>query len=186
MLLYFILHMSELSRSDLSSINMNDIILDVLQVTITRLAKKELTNEDLQKLYSIELNEQTIDVLNRMMNHMPEKMNDIENLGRAIIKDNKIDIHDVPNLIVVVKRIYGGIQSMKNVKLDTKKKAVITASIIKFVLHVLIRENIIKVNEEKQQEFLIRTDELVDSCASLISFPDFIKPKNCIDKLFRR
>jgi hypothetical protein len=106
-------------------------------------------------------------------------LTDIEKATIQIIKDSKIDSKDIPNLIVVIQRIYQFIYSLKNVKFDAKKRADITGTSLKYILHLLVLERKIKIDEEKQEEFFTQTDALIDSCIGLLSFPYwFIKFKN--------
>ena len=109
--------------------------------------------------------------------------NGMEKATIQIIKDGKIDSKDIPNLIVVIQRIYQFIYSLKNTKFDAKKRADITATSLKYLLHLLVLERKIKIDEEKQEEFFTQTDALIDSCIGLLSFPKSLKTKGCL-KIF--
>lgn len=159
-------------------------ISEIIEQTFLDLIKKSIENEEMKKQISIEINPEVISVINNIISLTPNALTDIEKVTIEIIKDGKIDSKDVPNLIVIIKKIYQTIYSLKTVKLDTKKRADITATILKYVLHLLVLERKIKVDEDKQVEFLRQTDLLIDSCISLLSYSKLIKTKGCFKKLF--
>ena len=106
------------------------------------------------------------------------KMN-IKRTGRSIIVM-------IINLIIVIQRIYQFIYSLKNMKLDTKKRAYITSELLKYLVHLLVLERKIKIDEEPEgkAEFLKQTDILIDSCVNLLSFSKTLKTPGCLKKIF--
>jgi hypothetical protein len=160
------------------------VVIEVAKKTLLEILKSTLINEENLNKISVKLNPEMINAINRIMSLTPDTFNDIEKAVSEIIKDGKVDSKDVPQLIVLVQRIYQLIYGLKDLKLDTKKRTEFTSSILKFILHVLVLEEKIKIDQEKQEQFLKDCDILIDSCVSLLSFPKSLKVKGCLKKLF--
>lgn len=144
------------------------------------IVKKSLENEDIKNKITIKLNVDVIKIINNIITLSPNTLTDIEKAIVEIVKDGKIDSKDIPNLIVVIQRIYQFIYSIKSLKFDSKKRSEITSTSLKFFLHLLVLERKIKIDEDKEVEFLTQTDNLIDSCISLLSYSKSLRIKGCI------
>ena len=111
-------------------------------------------------------------------NH-PKSIDYLEDFGKIIIKDGKINSNDIPQLIILVQRIYQVLYNIKNYKLDSIKISDITSKILKFIIHILVEKKKIKIEKQNEEEFFRQTNLLIDSCISLLSFPKSIKVKGC-------
>jgi hypothetical protein len=152
--------------------------------TIIDLLKKSFENEDIKNKISISLTPEIISIINNIISLTPNTLTDIEKVIIEIIKDGKINSKDVPNIIIVIQKIYQFIYSLKNVKFDTKKRANVTSELLKYLIHLLVLERKIKIDTDKQADFLTLTDALIDSCISLLSYSKTLKTKVCFRKLF--
>lgn len=162
----------------------DNIIVNMIELSFIDLIKKSLENEEIKNKITIKLTPELINVINSIISLTPNTLTDIEKASIEIIKDGKIDSKDIPNLIVVIQRIYQFIYSLKNMKLDAKKRADITSELLKYLVHLLVLERKIKIDEEKQSEFLKQTDILIDSCVNLLSFSKTLKAPGCLKKIF--
>lgn len=160
------------------------IVSEIIQESLVDLVKKSLENEEMNKKISITLTPEVITIINNIISLSPNTLTDIEKAAVEIIKDGKIDSKDVPNIVVIIQRIYQFIYSSKNVKFDTKKRADVTATTLKYILHFLVLERKIKIDQDKQEEFFTQTDLLIDSCISLLSYSKSLQTKGCLKKLF--
>ena len=133
---------------------------------------------------SVSLTPELIDIIEKIMSHTPDVFSEIEKAVVEIVKDGKIDSKDIPHFIIVVQKVYQVIYSLKNTKLDSKKRSEITASVLKYIVHLMVLEGKLTIEEERRAEFLKDADILIDSCIGLLSFPKAIKTKGCIKKLF--
>ena len=176
-------HKSEVPEPVITSPTDN-IISNIVEQTFIDLVKKTLENEEIKKKISIQLTPEVTSVINNIISLTPNTLTDIEKAISEIVKDGRIDSKDVPNLIVVVQKIYQSIYSLKNVKFDAKKRAEITSTSLKYLIHLLVLERKIKIEDDKQAEFLALTDALIDSCISLLSFSKSLKRNVCFKKLF--
>jgi hypothetical protein len=168
---------------DASNVIIEDNINNA-EKTLIYLLIKATINDEIKDKISIKLNSDIINVINKIISLTPNTLTDIEKAATEIIKDQKIDSKDIPNLIIVVQRIYQVIYDMKDLKIDSKKRTEITSSILKFIIHLLVKEEKIKIDDDKQEEFLKNCDILVDSCVGLLSFPKSLKTKGCLKKIF--
>ena len=157
-----------------------NIVSKIIEQTFIDLIKKSLENEETTKKLSIPLTPEVISIINSIITLKPNILTDIEKAIIGTIKDGKIDSKDIPNLIIVMQSIYKFIYSLKNVKVDTNKRASVTGELLKYFLHVLVIEKKIKIDKEKQSEFLIQIDALI----SLLSYSKSLKPKGCFKKIF--
>jgi hypothetical protein len=162
----------------------DNIAAEIVEQTIVDLVKKYLINDDLKNELGIQITPEITSVINNIISLTPNTLTDIEKAVSEIVKDGRIDSKDIPNLIVVVQKIYQTIYSLKNVKFDARKRAEITSSSLKYLIHLLVLERKIKIEQDKQSDFLAQTDALIDSCISLLSFSKSLKKRGCFKKLF--
>lgn len=161
-----------------------DISSNIIEQTFIDLVIKYLENENMKKKIFIALTPEITSVIKNIISLSPDTLTDIEKAMISIIKDGKIDSKDVPNIIVIIQRIYQFIYSLKDVKFDAKKRADITSTLLKYILHILVLERKIKIDEDKQTEFVIQMYYLIDSCVGLLSYSKSLKTKGCF-KIFR-
>ena len=137
--------------------------------------------EDVNKKLYIALTPEATRVITNMVSLAPNTLNDIEKPILAIIKDGDINSKDIPNLIIIVQKLYQVVYSLKNA---SNQRADITGSVLKYIINILVVERIIKIDEENQPEFYIHVNALIDSCVGLLSFPESIKRKGCLKRIF--
>jgi len=145
----------------------------------------ELVKEEIKQKTHI-LNKEYIDILNSLVNKSPNLLNDIEKAMFEIMKDGKIDSNDIPYLITIIQKLYEFMFSLKIEKLSTEKRSAICAEIIKFIVHVLIKERRIKVDPSKQDAFLSQFNALMDSCVSLLSLQSTLLSSGCCSCFFSK
>jgi hypothetical protein len=160
------------------------VVSDIIEQTLVDLVKKYIENEDMKKLISISLTPEVTNIINNIISKSPNTLTDIEKTADEIIKDSKIDSKNIPNLIVIIQTIYQFIYYSKSVKLDTKNRAHVTATTLKFIIHLFVLEKRIKIEEDKQAEFFTQTDLLIDSCIGLLSFSKTLKTKGWFKSIF--
>jgi len=165
------------------STDASNIIVDTIEKTLIDIIKNSLDSPKLLKT-DINLTPEVTNIIKKLLSITPDTFSDIEKSANQIIKDNKIDSSDIPQLIILVQRIYQFIHSLKDSKLDTNKRSEYTATILKFIIQLLVLHGKIKIEEDKQIEFLKNVGILIDSCVGLLSFPKSLKTKGCIKKIF--
>jgi hypothetical protein len=145
----------------------------------------ELVKEEIKQKTHI-LNKEYIDILNSLVSISPNLLNDIEKAMFEIMKDGKIDSNDIPYLITIIQKLYEFMFSLKIEKISTEKRSAICAEVIKFIVHVLIKERRIKVDPSKQDAFLSQFNTLMDSCVSLLSLQSELLSKGCCSCFFSK
>ncbi len=151
----------------------DEVITVQIPVNLVDLVKEEIK----QKTHI--LNKEYIDILNSLVGKSPKLLNDIEKSMFEIMKDGKIDSNDIPYLITIIQKLYEFLFSLKIKNMQTEKRAAICAEIIKFIVHVLIKERRIKVDPNKQEIFLSQFNALMDSCISLLSLQSGLLSRGC-------
>jgi len=133
---------------------------------------------------NIVLSKKSIDILNKIFDLTPNFLDDIEKLLLEVIKDGKIDSNDLPQLILLIQKLYETIYKMKEMKIDSKTRADICSEVLKNIVYFLVKERRIKIDEEKADLFLEQINTLIDSCVGLLRFSKYIKSKGCFSSLF--
>ena len=179
--------MSDTVSTEVPTTDASNVIVEVVEKTFIDIVEKSLTSliiRDKLMKTQVNLSPELIDIVKKILSASPDCFNDIEKAVNEIIKDGKIDSKDIPQFIIVVQNIYQIIYSIKDAKLDAKKRSEFTANVLKFIVHLLVIERKIQVEEEKEAQFLTDCDALIDACIGLLSFPKSIKTKGCIKKIF--
>ena len=103
---------------------------------------------------------------------------------KNIILDNKIDIKDIPDVMNLLQKIYEIIHDLKDVKLNVEKCTETISVLVKFVINVLIEEEIIKIDSNNRSDIQKNLNKLVDSSMNLILLTTKMKPNYCKDLFF--
>ena len=136
-------------------------------------------------ILEVPLTDESKNILIRIINLKSSIFDDIETTLLEVVKNNKIESTYMPHFIILIQKLYEIIYGIKDIKLDSKKRALVCAELLKFVSHYLIIERRIKI-DENEKEFLEQIDKLIDSCIGLLRFTKDIKPKGCVSSLFKR
>jgi len=147
------------------------------------IVKKHIEEKkDTKKYYTkigIYLSKEVVEIINKIIDKSPTLLSEIESAVSSVIKDNKIDTNDIPDFIVIVKKLYQGLHNLKDIVIEVNKRSETCATILKFIIHTLVEERKIIIEEDKKVEILSQFDRLIDSCISLLNFKDILKPKEC-------
>lgn len=162
----------------------SNIAVNLIEETFVEIIKKIFLNEEFKKKYTIFINEENLNIINKIISQTPNIFNDIEKSIKEIINDGKINSNDVPQLIILVQIIYQVVYNINDSNINSSKRIEFTSNILKFLIKVLVIERKINVEKDKEYEFYKQTDLLIDSCVSLLSYSKSIKPKSCFKFLF--
>lgn len=162
-------------NNDKLSVTSVDVLLEN---TILDLLKTYLRNEEGNFKVDLNINDEVIRVIHHIIDFYPDMFTNIEKSVVDIVKDGKINGNDIPHLLVIVKELYRLMYSSKKIKMNAKKCIDITASVLKCVVHILVLERKIHIEEDKQEEFLSQINVLIDSCVDLLGYAKTIN-KNC-------
>ena len=154
---------------------------------MVNLLLKFLKDDESLKKLSVEIDSKTKDILVSLLSSNPAFFNTIEESFLNIVKDNSINLNDIPSIMELLKKIYELLHNLKNKKLSTNDIADIASSILKFVIRILIDKNKTNSNE-LEQEFITNIEKLIDSASTLIKLVNLLKPQttNCFFNLFNK
>jgi hypothetical protein len=141
--------------------------------------KKHMEEENNSSKLGIHLSKEIVEIINKILNKTPTFLSEIEKAISDVIKDNKIDTNDIPEFVIIVQILYERLFNLKDIVLDSNKRAETCAVILKFIVHTLVKERKIVIEDDKQDAFLTQFDKLIDSCVSLLKFQAVLKPKAC-------
>jgi hypothetical protein len=130
--------------------------------------------------YNLQIDESTRQVLLAVMNSHPGFFSEVELILVNITQDNKIDSADIPNIIVLIQKLYILMVDLKSIKLNTVACSETCGSIIKIIIHVLVEEGVVNITTDNKEVFLANVDKLIDACVNLLKFTTQLKPKNCL------
>lgn len=150
--------------------------------SIIGLIQNIIKAKETKSKYSILLNDKTIEIINELIKTNPTLLGYIENYISEVIKDNKINSEDIPTFMVIVQKTYESLYSLKKLNFDKIIKTL--GDILKFIIVVLVEENVINIDESKRPEFKIQMNILIDSCIELLSFTANLEKSGCCKKLF--
>lgn len=167
----------------IAMIDTSDVMVGVEVATFANLLSKMLKSEMKDKTI-LTLRDEDIVVISKLLETSPDYFNDIELSLLQVIKDNKIDTSDIPIIITLIEKLYKLIYKIDVVKLDSKKRCEMCSSILKFLIHALVEERKIKIDDENKILFLISIDSLIDSFIGLVRLPKEIKTNKCINLIF--
>jgi len=158
-------------------ISNNDVILSLIQLLAN------VTNPDASasvSKYNLQIDESVKQVLLAVMKAHPNFFSEIELILVNIAQDNKIDSADIPNIIVLIQKLYILMVDLKSIKLTTAVCSETCGSIIKIIIHVLVEEGRVKITSDNKVLFLANVDKLVNACVDLLKFTKQLKPKSCL------
>jgi hypothetical protein len=170
------------------SVEKNEITEEIklLEVKLLSEILLDIFKKDKNKDLSILLNKESVSILIKILDSNPELFNDIEKTLVEIVKDNKIDSSDLPNLIILIQKLYEFVHKVKDMKLDNKKRAEICSELLKYIVHILVVERKIKIDEDKQAVFIELTNKVIDSCVGLLFLNKSLRGKGCFKTIFNK
>ena len=169
---------SGIESEPVASLSNNTVHVEILSL-MKLLAN--VTNPDASvNKYNLKIDESTKQVLLAVMKAHPLFFSEVELILVNITQDNKIDSADIPNIIVLIQKLYILMVDLKSIKLTTVACSETCGSIIKIIIHVLVEEGIVKITTDNKEVFLANVDKLVNACVDLLKFTKQLKPKNCL------
>jgi hypothetical protein len=171
--------LAEETKTDVAELTVIDPNLEVKMIL------ESLVSYECKTTLNIQLDAKTQSIINKVLKVSPEFLTEIETVFIEIVKDNKIDSNDIPNLITIVQKLYELIYKAKDIHLDSEKTAEACGTLLKFIVRSLVEERKVKIDEENKVAFFALTDKLIDSCISLLNFPKLVKGSGCLKKIFR-
>ena len=166
---------SELTEEQNKVTDPESLIIDLLKLSIYNPGEK----------ISIKLPKNVKDLLGKIIDGENALFDKIETNLFNIVKDDTINTSDIPDFIAILIIIYETIYNNEKSKMKKDELADTSGIVIKFILEVLVTENVIKIKDENKEKFLLDINRLVDTCVTLVKLSKSVKAPSCLKSLFR-
>lgn len=134
--------------------------------------------EDMKQKFQIVISEETLSMLNYILNNYPDDITNIQLQLTSILEDGKINMSDVPMMIKLVMSIYHLLLQKKDEFQDPQNVVRECAVILKMTVYVLVMVKNIPTGKMSQEDFLLAFNNIVDSCLLIVNpYVPQIKPK---------
>jgi ATP-dependent Lon protease len=144
----------------------NELIKDELIKSI--LLRVIVDNDELKKL-NIDMDEKTKEIVKSLLSSNPKFFNELNDSFSNLIKENNIDLSDIPVIMDLLKKLFEILHNLKNKILNSNDIADITSNVFKFVINVLISES------NLGEEFKTNIEKFIDSSIALIKLVNLLK-----------
>jgi hypothetical protein len=149
----------------ITELKKSPIIIDDIKTFSQKL--EILLNTSFQEKYEIKLNQLNITLLFNILKSNSYYFNFSEKIILKIIKDNKINIDDIPNILLLLKNLYEILYKLKNKNIND------SVIILKFIINVIIVNNI--ENKEDGDKLKLSINTIIDTSSELISIRKILK-----------
>ena len=133
----------------------------ILQVSLLDLIKNLVSDRELQKKYEFPIDAKYIDCLKQIVENHPKYFGSVEFALYVIVKDGRISIADLPEIVQIVLDLYVILYSI-----HPKDLADMCAGILKTVFYIAVKGRVIVV--EHENEIIWAFDSFIDSITELL------------------
>jgi len=158
---------------------LEEVFLDLSDKTLSEIITLYNKNKNYYVKKGIQIKHEEIDILEKIISKTPLLLDEIEKSVLNVIKNNNINTDDFPEFVIIVQILYERLDNLKDIRIDNNKLADVCSTILKILLHTLVEERKINIEDENKTEFLSKLDKLIDSCVNLIKFPNILQTKKC-------
>jgi len=149
--------------------NMGASKRNTFQRNLVQTVETILSSCELQEKYSTKLSHLCVSEMGELIKKKPEFFRMVESTLNRNINENKIKAETVPYIISIVSQLYILLLPKYDDKIHGESITENCSNIIKFLICVSIRENIIFIESETDIILLISCfDDIIDSCIKLL------------------
>jgi len=149
--------------------NMNSSKKNLFQRNLVQTIESILSSCELQEKYSTKLSHLCVTELADLIRKKPEFFRMVESTLSRNINDNKIKAETVPYIVSIISQLYLLLLPKYDDNKHTESITENCSNIIKFLISVSLRENIIFIESETDIVLLIACfDDIIDSCVKLL------------------
>jgi hypothetical protein len=130
-----------------------------------------IASYELQEKYSTRLSAHSLIVIEKIIKTKPEFFRIVESTFLRNINNDEIEANDIPYIISIISQLYNLLNSLR---IDSRIESIPDTCnyILKFLISVIIREQLVKVDNEKSAVLLILCcDNIIDACVKLLKLP---------------
>ena len=133
----------------------------ILQVSLLDLITNLVSDRELQKKYEFPIDAKYIDCLKQIVENHPKYFGSVESALYVIVKDGRISIADLPEIVQIVLDLYVILYSI-----HPKDLADMCAGILKTIFYIAVKGRVIVV--ERENEIIWAFDSFIDSITELL------------------
>jgi len=144
---------------DIQSSSTKEVVEDI--ITLSELVTLLISSEKDLERFGFSIPIEVKDVIEKLMEH-DSYYDCVEKILKEIIHDNKIDVKDVPKIMLLLANLHS-LLKMKKIKFDE----MLCGDVLKFLIELAIKEKVIPIGEE-YLELLRNIFEIVDTSVKLL------------------
>ena len=133
----------------------------IMQTSLLNLIKNIISDRELQKKYEFPIDAKYIDCLKQIVETHPKYLGSVESALYVIVKDGRISIADLPEIVQIVLDLYVILYSV-----HPKDLVDMCAGILKTIFYIAVKGKVIVV--EHENEIIWAFDSFIDSIAELL------------------
>lgn len=133
----------------------------ILQVSLLDLIKNLVSDRELQKKYEFPIDAKYIDCLKQIVENHPKYFGSVESALFVIVKDGRISIADLPEIVKIVLDLYVILYSV-----HPKDLVDMCSGILKTIFYIAVKGRVIVV--EHENEIIWAFDSFIDSITELL------------------
>ena len=153
-------------------------------ITLTKIITLILIKGDKYETYQQTISPEVQSILTKLMEHT-ECLDDVEKSLKPIIRDNKIDANDVPQIMMLLTSMYNSISQFKISSVTTKN----CGDVLKFLVNIVIKEGLISINGDTNN-LITCLFNIIDSSIQLMQMKDTMSEVRglfkCIKNMFSK
>ena len=147
------------SETEQQTNSTTEVVKDI--ITLSELVTLLISNEKDLERFGFSIPSEVKDVIEKLMEH-DSYFDCVEKILKEIIHDNKIDIKDVPKIMLLLANLHS-LLKIKKIKFDE----MLCGDVLKFLIELAIKEKVIPIGEE-DLELLRNIFEIVDTSVKLL------------------
>ena len=153
-------------------------------ITLTKIIRLVLIQGDEYEKYQQTISPEVQSILAKLMEHT-ECLDEVEKSLKHIIRDNKIDANDVPQIMMLLTSMYNSISQFKISSVTTKN----CGDVLNFLVNIAIKEELISINGDTNN-LITCLSNIIDSSIRLMQMKD-VMPEvyglfKCIKNMFNK
>ena len=135
----------------------------LVQLTMVALIEKIIADHDMQKKYEYPIDAKYIDCLKQILEKHFTYFGSLEKSLQSIVKDGRISVADFPEIVKMVMDLYAVVYAV-----HPKDMVNMCAGVLKIIFFITVKEKLIVVENEHENEVISAFDNFVDSIAELL------------------
>ena len=161
-----------------------------VEINLITLLQGYITSETTVSNISFQLNAEKSSFFLQLMKQFPEFFRDMEDTLKNIVQDNVIDSKDIPQIIILIKKLYELMHKLRDTTITPNQIAEFSSYIVKMIIYICVAEKIIKVEDANKEYFFETVNNVIVSCLELLQLAEqasqltSVANKNCFSFFF--